>query len=275
MKREIVSYNLNLQQGVAARFYVNDLPLFDRLVEGQRSRNGGLNDRLVPGENELRIELLWADDSVVQTPAGPPIDEMDRQARAERRKRLSALIFKTGPTGGDSIAVIHQAIFPDWWAEVEPEQRRLPYHYVATFDPGVDVYELAFLSATPVDVPCTGTAELRTFVEDLHQTFAAGDKAKLIDLMSLQIEEFAKAFEGGGVSMAEQIEAYDEFFDDDFDILPLDPALLHFTPRAGGRVVEVTRTDDRPVIAAVTRTAGFSHTSNPLLIQHGGRWRLM
>ncbi|MBW2458479.1 MAG: hypothetical protein JRI68_28525 [Deltaproteobacteria bacterium] len=275
MKREIVSYNVNLQQGVAARFYVNDLPLFDQLVEGQRSRNGGLNDRLVPGENELRIELLWAEDSVVETPAGPPVDEMDRQAREERRKRLSALIFKAAAGGGDELDMIHEAVFPDWWADVEPEHRRLPYHYVATFDPGVDVYELAFLAATPVDVPCQGTAELRALVEDLHQCFVAGDKTKLIDLMSLQLEEFAKAFEGGGVSMAEQIEAYDEFFDDDFDVLPLEGELLHFTPRSGGRVIEVTRTDDRPVIVAVTRTAGFSHTSNPLLIHHGGRWRLM
>jgi hypothetical protein len=207
---------------------------------------------------------------------------MDEQARESLRKRLAMFIFKAAPGAkprppneDDDVEMIHSAVFPDLWDDVPPERRRLPYHHVATFRPNVEVYELAFLSAPAVEVPCRGTPELLGAVEEIHRALAAGDKQKLVDLMSLQIEELAMSLEGNGPTVLQQIEAYDEFFAEPIDVLPLDGAKLHFTSRAGGRVVEVTRIDDQPVIAAVTKSGSFSHASNPLFTQVDGRWRLM
>ena len=273
MKREVISYNYRVNQHVEARFYVNDLPLHQGTVKGQRSRNGGLNDRLVPGENELRIELVKCPPSM--TFKRPATTQNEKDARETIRRQLTMSIFKAGPDGPEDLNIIADLVFPDVWDEREEERWQTPYHYVTQFDPGVEPYALAFLSAPSTEVPCEGTVELRRAVEELYEALAARDKAKLVDLMALQIEEMAAAYEGTGPTVGTQLEAYDEFFADEVDVVPLVPSQLHFASRCKGRVVEVTCLDDHPVLAAMTRNTHMAHASDLLFIRQGERWRLM
>lgn len=277
MKREIVTYLLRLGQDTIARVYVNDIPLLDGTSRGQLSSRGGLNDRLIAGENEVRVELLRCPPAPI---GDPPEDPKEAAAHERLRRGFELWIFKARPgTKGqreEDLETILRFHFPDVWDEEDPERRRLPFHHVVRFDPEVDVHRLAYLDAPEDDaIPCEGTRELREVVEALHSALQARDKDRLIELMRLQIHEGAAAFEGTGPAVATQLEAYDEFFADEVDVLPLAKDQLHFTPRAGGRVVEVTRFDEQPVLAAVTRNTHMSHTSNPLLTRVDGQWRLM
>jgi hypothetical protein len=274
MNRVPVLHNLAMSHDTLARVYVNDLPLFRGTAWGPISQNAGINYLLVPGENELRVELLRA-----PKPApGVKVEaEPDPENDIDPRQSVELKIFKPIAHGSHDVEMIHVCRFPDVWTNVAEADRRIPYHHVAQFDPEVDVAPPAFLSSAPVQFGCEGTPDLHAAVRELHAAMVAKDAQLLIDLMSLQISQYASAFEGtAGTTVTEQEEAYAELFAEDVVTSPLDEGQLHFTPRAGGRVAEVTRLDGRPVFEILNRgDTMMGHASDPVFTQHRGQWRVM
>jgi hypothetical protein len=274
MNRVPILHNLAMRHDTLARVYVNDLPLFRGTAWGPLSQNAGMNYLLVPGENELRVELLRAPKPApgVKVEAAPdPDNDIDPRQSVELK------IFKPIAHGSHDVEMIHVCRFPDVWKNVDEDDRRLPYHHVDHFDPDVSIGPPAFLSSPPTDFECEGTAELHAAVSELHAAMVAKDVRLLIDLMSLQISEYARAFEGtSGTTVSDQEEAYEELFAEDVVVSPLELGQLHFTPRAGGRVAEVTRFDGKPVYEILSRGNSLKgHSSDPVFTQHQGQWRVM
>src|SRR5262245_52592715 len=74
MAKVPVLFHFAFREGVLARAFVNDLPVQKDWVRRPDSGGGGISNLLVPGVNELRIEILRA--PIEPNPAGLPALEM-------------------------------------------------------------------------------------------------------------------------------------------------------------------------------------------------------
>lgn len=274
--QEPIFTNVRLADGVLARVYFNDLPLFQG-VEGPGgfSQNGGITHLCVPGENEVAVEILRAPPLIGGRVEYTP-DPRPDMAGKDLNQSIEVFVFKRRAVGSPEPDMILHFQFPDVWKNVPVEQRQVPYYYRARFDPDTIVPPLAFLAASPQEVPCEGTRELHDAVRELHAAFEQKSVAAMIDVMDLQMREYTASDPGyPGASRAEQISAFEELFENEIVVAPLVPELLHFTPRAGGRVVHVVRTDFRAVIDVKSVGVAQGSRFDPVFTFHDGRWRLM
>ncbi|HHH10751.1 MAG TPA: hypothetical protein ENK23_01570 [Sorangium sp.] len=267
--------NARFREGALGRVFINDLPFFQGYEKDGFSVNSGINHLLVPGDNEVAIELLRA-----PSPRGGRLeftpDPDPKMAGIDVNQSVEVTVFRErAPNTGD-IEILCQMMFPDIWKDIDEKVRRLPYRHVMTFNPQVSVPELAFLSATPEVIPCEGTRELQTAVRELHQTFVDKDKQRAAAVMKLQMSEYARANGNDhGSSLSEQLSALDTLFAEPLVVAPLQPEQLHFIGRAGGKVVHVERTNGEPVIDVKTIGKPQGHASDPVFTRLDGRWQLM
>jgi len=267
MVRTPVMINTFLAAGIYARLEVNDLPFYKLpLQPGPHSANGGLNQLLVPGENVIELQIL-------RGPTSPP-----PKATPAQKEIVAINIFLVTDAEADPVEVdiLHKIVFPDIWEDEPLERRKLPYRHVSRFTPPVDIYTPAYLNAPPAHFDCDGTPELRRAVAEIHQALAAGDGDRFVDLVSLKLEEKARAYAGATeATLATQRERFDEFFKNPLDVKPLgDFRDIHFRPRVGGRVAEVTRWDGTPLLHAINTIDSYDQfQGNLLLTRQGGQWR--
>lgn len=279
LPRQIVSGNFKFFPGTVCRVFLNDIPVFQGFEGNGFSHNGGINHFLVPGENELLLEILAAPAPIDGRLAYEP-DPRPQMAGKDLNQTVEASVFKeridaAGNRTGE-IEIIYQTMFPDLWQHVDEGRRQLPYMHVARFDPGVDVPELTYLGAPFSEVPCEGTPDLHDAVRELHDAFSARDARRLAQLMALQMEEYDRAHHGrAGATRPEQRQAIDELVAEDIVVAPLDWAQMHFHARAHGKLVHVERLDRNPVIDVRTIGKPQGHMSDPVFTHHDGRWQLM
>jgi len=254
-----IHHTLSVQTDAWARVYVNELPIYKRGYKGPDSVGASINELLVPGDNEVKIELL-------QTHAMPP-GEYDQDAI---RLRLFEVLSKD-PVETRGILDLR---FPDIFMEVEQERRRFPYCYKKTFDPGVTVPPPPWRNAPEADFDCSGTPELREAVERLHQAMVSGNVDVFLDEIALKLNHAELAFPGDPDERASAKEAlFRDFFREPLQVRSLDFDQLHFHALHGGRVAHVARLDDTPALYA-------QHAANPnigmqmdlLMTRHDGRW---
>jgi hypothetical protein len=118
--------------------------------------------------------------------------------------------------------------------------------------------------------------QVTALVREVHDAIGARDRAALLRLQKLKLEEMGRSV---GVSLQQMIDEQDVVFDEIFagpvQIAPLDPERLHMRSGAGGRLVQVEREDgDMRVLPFVT-SRGLS-MSLPLCVANlGGRWTLV
>jgi hypothetical protein len=273
--RQPVYGNFRFYPGTVCRVFLNDLPVFQGYEGNGFSHNGRVSHYLVPGENRLALEVLSAPPPRGGRLAYEP-DPRPQMGERDLNQTVEIAIFKESTSQPGEVEVIHQWMFPDLWKDVPEERRRVPYMHVATFDPGVKLDELAFLRATPQEVPCEGTPALHEALRELHAAFVARDADKLAELMQLQIAEFSQTYRGsGGSSRGDQLGAIAELVNEEIVVEDLDWTQLHFHARAGGRVVHVERLDRAPVLGVKTAGKPQGHASDPVFTFHEGRWRLM
>ena len=200
----LVCGNFRFYPGTVCRVFINDIPVFQGFEGNGFSNNTGINHFLVPGENTLAIEILAAPPPIGGRLAYEP-DPRPQANGADDNQTVEVAIFKGRPDAPGEVEILYQCMFPDLWQHVPEERRHMPYMHVATFDPGVTVAELSFLSSPPVSMPCEGISELHDAVRELHAAFSGQDATRLKSLMTLQMTEYERAYGGGaGASMGDQ-----------------------------------------------------------------------
>jgi hypothetical protein len=259
MTPALVCFHVTAAVGVRARAFLNDLPVFKGLLCGHDSRQGGANHLVVPGENELAIEVLRA--------------PRPRSSGAPPGEPLRFAVF-TGEPGSTDVRFLHDVRYAEEVLERGLATEDVPYRYHARFELDVPVNAPLYLSAPVVAVDCDGTPELHRVVRELHATLAGGDADAFFRHMRTHMEEYARAFHGlGDTSVATQQEDLLDLFEAGTEVRDLDPARLHFEARAGGRVVWVTRTDGVPVLDA--RRGKMRLRSDLWLARVDGRWTVV
>jgi len=275
MTRQPYYFAVHLEEGVIGRAWLNDLPVHKVMTRGPDSMSGGASHMLVPGTNQLALEIL----ALPAAPPPPPVAA--NGGPAEKRVVLLPAGFKVYRIKDASATPIVAEIvvnldLPADLALKAGEPLEMPLYHTVTFTLPVPVAEPVYWRAPAVDVPCAGTPELVAAVTEVHDALAQLDLRRFLDLISLKHEAFAAAFAGDPVAALDrQRSASERFFGLRPLVKPLDRAKLHFEARAGGRVVHVSGWDDQPVLEAVAEDQpNLALRANLLLTQHDGHWRV-
>jgi hypothetical protein len=282
MNREIFYFTVHLEEGVIGRAWLNDLPVHKVMTQGPDSMTGGANFLLVPGRNELVLEILRLPAPRPIPPAGMKVYRVkDPNTQPIVAEVLAGVEIPAGISLKSSlnapvIGPRPRAMTQRPWDEIE-----LPFSYRVEFEMPADLPEPPYYRAPRAEFPCEGTPELLLAVREVQEALEQKDLRRFLDLLSLKHEWWAAAFTGHPyAAMDRQREGATEFFALDYRVRPLDEKRLHFEPRAGGRVAYVCAWDDGPAIEAVgpppaaEDLPGLALRTNLLLTQHNGRWRV-
>lgn len=263
MVRRPYYFTVHLEDGVLGRAWLNDLPVQKVLTRGPDSMGGGASHLLVPGKNRLVLEILRLPPPGSIPPVGMKVYRIEDASTTPMRAELLMVVELPAALG---LA-----------AGKSPE---LPIWHTVDFELPEPVIEPPWWRAPRVEMPCSGNKELLDLVLDLQDSVEKLDLRRFLDLVSLKHEHWAAAYAGDpGATIDKQQEAATEFFRLKPRVRPLDPARLHFHPRAGGRVVHVSAWDDGPVLEALAPPAGEDEPTpalraNLLVTQHEGRYRI-
>jgi hypothetical protein len=260
MRSSPVHYTLSLLKHTWARVYLNQLPVYTRPYRGPDSVCASVNELLVPGENEVAIELL----DTYRPASGEPYRDA---IRFQLFELVSVEPFETRE--------IFDLRYPGIMLEAAERFRRLPLHYRRTFDPGVLVVEPPWMSAAETDFGCEGTAELRAAVARLHRALVEGDAEAFLDEISLKLSHGARAFpqDPDETVAAKRVVFREALFDGPLAVAPLDLDGLHFRPLHRGRVAYVNRYDGTPALSARRRDDPEVGLETDLLMTtQQGRW---
>jgi hypothetical protein len=254
-----ILYHLVVAQGpnVRGRVYFNDLPVYDDPpTPNHQSTTLQVNNFLIPGENEIRIEvdtmgdpasnMFWAD-------VYHDVDETQKPVR------------------------YHSLRWPDAIAELpHPPPAPVPFAWQHLFLVEETHPKPLYADVPPEQFPREGTEELRAAVKEIHDALAERDAAKLAELTQFEAHDSDRYFLARApTTRAERQETFGSSLAEPWDVPKWDPERLVFTPRCGGRLVHATGTDGEHAIrgAAVQRPEA-KFLMNPILVRHQGRWQL-
>lgn len=253
-----VLFVVNFKEGVLGRAWLNELPIQKEYVHGPDSMSGGASHWLVPGINTLDIEVLKA-----PLNKGSVADMMIYTVINEH-------------SSPPELNVHCRVDFPALWNETPEEQRVLPYWIKTTFEAPGEIQEPVYWGAPSVSFGCEGTPELWDAVQALHDAIANHDANRLIELLSLRDEEYERVYPGIPSAQASRAkEGIRKFFSLHPRVKPLDRRVIHFEPRAGGRVAYVSGADGEPVIHAICEMdPSLQFRANPMFTRYAGQWRV-
>jgi hypothetical protein len=260
----LVSYNMFVSAGLRVWVSLNDLPLSHVCVVGSYTVNGGINERLVPGENTITIQV----EHTASRNDGP-------EHHGLGTRELRFVLFKAGATD-DEVSVLAEWRLPELFDRVPEERRSLPFHWHERFRLDEDLYRSDVFEKPPSEVPCEGTEALRSVVREIYDVTASGDGQLVRELYRYRAREYDRAFAGHmSRSLLGQLDGSD-VDTSELVLEPLREGELHYRPRAGGRVVEVTRVGGDPVFRVHRKgdPDEGAATDHLLLVEHEGRWRL-
>jgi len=252
-------YHLVVSQGpgVRGRVFLNDLPVYeDPPRDIFETTTLQVNNFLIPGKNELRIEvtepgsiesrMFWAD---IHRDA----DETQKPVRT------------------------HELRWPDAVAELPaPLPQPLPFVWQREVTIEADHPAPYYADVPAEQVPAEGTDELRAAVKELHDALTARDANKLAELTWFEAEDSARYYPARPApSRGELVAGYAGSFQEPWNVPRWDAERLVFTPRAGGRVIHVTGADGKHAVHGANAVRPEAHfLLNPLLVRHRGRWQL-
>lgn len=267
MKRTPIFHSILLKEDTWARAYLNEMPLYRSAFLGPDSRSGPINDLLVPGENEISIELLRT---------------KKLHHGAFLKHAITLNVFEVTnpealhPTPFEQRMIVDMK-FPDVMEALDTRHQRYPMYFRATFDPGVDIADPPFAGAPEADFGCEGTPDLRDALKRLHDTVARCDVEAFLNEISLKLEHAERALEGEEAMTAKQKKDgfREQLFKFEPEPQPLDFADIHFHALLGGRVAHVTRLDGGFALDAVCRKDPKRRMRTDLLMtRHQGQWRV-
>lgn len=271
--RTPIFFSLRLKRDCWARVRLNDLPLYKGNYIGPDSISGPCNNLLVPGENELAVELLK-----INEVTEPYLDK----ELAVKDTFVFELYEVTNPKASDEAKlerrIVKDVRYPQMLDNAPDDRfKRVPFFYRDTFDPGVDIATPPFVDAPRAAFDCDGNHELYEAVRRIHQTLEERDWDGFLDEIALKLRHGERALEGETAqTVASKRQTFkDELFPYDPRPLPLDLNELHFEPRRGGTVAFVTRKDGGYALSAPCAKDPKRQLRTDLLFtQNQGRWRV-
>ena len=248
--------------GTWVRVFVNDLPMYDKPSDASMSSDFPATPWLVPGENDLAIEVL-------EVPLPPNVG---------RAPRFDLLFWGEGPSilaGGPASKVpLFETSFPKFLAELPPEARDdIPVRYEAKFTPEGNIPPPIWADASPETIPERGSPELLKPLFDLHQAFKRKDVDGFLGALDLKFED-QRRYHGNSprLARAEVRVEHEEFFQARWDVPEFTPETLRFRACNGGRVVYAHNEKGGPAFEARSPTAAWN--VRPFLIRRGADWRI-
>jgi hypothetical protein len=253
---ELTPFYFMISQGPNAmvRAFLNDVPFYRFYGPEPVNRTGPAIHLLVPGENTFAIEI-------------------------ERADTANQIFFELSVNWNHK----EPAFYFEWPRDAAhlPRDRRVPFRFETRFSPEGNLFQPVWLSAPPVDVPCSGTPELKDALRRLHAAIEARDVNAYCSEFSLKAREQERAYPGWPASSAADMRAgVGDFFRMDLSLRQLELDDIHFELRSGGRLAHARRTSGDFVIDAITldRTADDEQarlSMDPTFVRHEGRWQLI
>ena len=254
-------YSVNVKADAWARAYLNDLPLHAQNAPGVDSHSSSINYMLLNGENTLTVEVLAAPEhnepGAVSVHFYTVIDPTTRPMKIATEHRFS---FPEALNTGD-----------------KPRDRRVPFFHESRFTFDTGGFSPIWVAAEPEEeVDCRGTPELRAAVTELYESVERLDVDRFLDLSELRLSEYERAHQGVTQARADmRRDALRELFSFKPRLPPLDMAELHFSSRANGRVVHVSRAGGGHVLNAPAELDPRRRLKADLLYtRHLGAWRI-
>lgn len=223
-------YNLYRDGDIDAEVRINGIPAMRAPASVELFSSGySANHMLEAGKSTLELRVSGA-------------------ARESGRARLA---FGILPEGGPEVqrVVLHELRFPED-AVVDPsrndrrffEQGRL-FTISQDLEIEASLPEPIFSKLEPEQVPPGGSAELYQPIADLHDALAAGDHAKVTELLSFKAETLSRCYGQSSIGPAALAERSRRMVPGPYEMTPLTREDLLFEAGAGARVVHVRRRD--------------------------------
>jgi hypothetical protein len=253
---ELTPFYFMISQGPGAmvRAYLNDVPFYRYYGPEPVNRTGPAIHLLMPGENTFAIEI-------------------------DRADTANQVFFELNINWNHDSPVFYF----EWPREAAhlPRSKRVPFRYEARFTPEGNMFQPMWLSARPVEVPCSGTPELKDALRRLHSAIESRDVDAYCSEFSLKAREQERAYpDWPGSSAADMRQGVGEFFRMKLALQPLELDDVHFELRSGGRLAHARRTGGGFVIDALTleRTGDDEQgrlSLDPTFVRHEGSWKLI
>jgi hypothetical protein len=262
----VVSHSVTLNHRTWANVYLNDLPVYRTPFVGPDSRSGPVNQYLLPGENEVTVELL-------------------ARAAPDDKSVKHALIFTlfvvnnldAGPDETLDCTQLLDIRDPTIIDEAPERFRRFPFFHRQRFTLEVPVARPLFADAPPAEFDCRGTPDLRDAVERIYRAMENDAREAFLGEFALKFQCDEHAYRG---EEAQRADVKREMLRSELlhyqprPTSELDWSMIHFEPRFGGRVAYVTRHDHGYLLDAVcVKDPKRRIRADLMFIQHQGQWR--
>lgn len=252
-------YSFSLAHGplITVRATLGDLPFYRGRGAESVALTGPANHLLLPGENVLTLEVTAPPGAAADPPALSFALRVDDEADT----------------------LVHEVRVADIWAELPPEQRKLPWKHVSRFHADTRLGRPAYLDAARGRFGRDGTPEQKEAVREIYRAFEAGDAQAFLRAVKLELDERQRAYPGvPELSASRRREKIAARFAKKWRIRPIDLRNLKeltFESRLDGRVAYVTRRDGGAAIEAVAAgDAGNRVEMDLLLMKKGSAWRV-
>ena len=265
-------YSLNIKQGCWARVWLNDLPLSKGIYIGPETASSVINHFLVPGENEVAVELLKV----------RPPDNANMDVARVKQDQFELLFYKIRNLGApESEPILRNDIchvrYPNFMEGAPQEHQRIPFYFQGKFKPEVEVASPVFESAPEDSFGCDGTPELQQAVTRVFDLLENRDWDGFLDELELKFTHAQGVYPGE----VKHTYAYKRklFHEEMFPYVPVPERLsmadLHFQPLRGGRVAYVTKKDGGYAMnARCEKDPKTFIRTDFLFVKHQDRWRV-
>ncbi len=257
-------YSFSLVHGplLTVRATLGDLPFYRGRGGERASLTGPANHLLSPGDNVLTLDL-----------------EAPSSAAAAALAAAPPHLTFTLRVDDEADTRVHAVSAAEIWAELRPEQRKLPWKHVSCFHADTRLVRPVCAESPRARFTRDGTPEQKEAVREIYRAFESGDAQAFLRAIKLELEEKQRAYpDVAELSVTRRREKIAARFAKKWRIRPIDLRSLRelsFESRLEGRVAFVTRRDGGPAIEAVAAGDASNRVEMDLLLMRkGSAWRV-
>lgn len=255
-----IFYAVDIKDGSWARVYLNGLPLHTQFAPGVMSHSGSITHLLLDGDNTLSVDVFAAPERWTQG-----------AVKVEFYIPLRSSAYEL------NLSMVHRFAFPEALGSAARNEASLPHHHESTFfvDNG-GFSPLWADSPRLMALDPRGTPELHAAVREIYESVERLDTDGFLALNELRLVDYERAYPGIAAARAETRRGViRDFFSHKPRLPTLDMSELHFSLRADGRVVLVTREAGGYVLNGPAELDPRQRLRTDLLLtRYRGTWRI-
>lgn len=245
-------HHIRLGITVTAAVRVNGFTLLQGSSDSQDGIVGPIDHFLEPGENRLEVQIRSAD------PTHPSAH------------------FYAGVLANEGDTPLAELSWPADFPALPAPAPPFPTLQFRLFAVPGDHPEPLFTKAAAESVPLEGTDELWKVVRELHGAFERGDAGAIADLYATRAAEAHRFYALPETTPDGARQMIGEMMTGPYEMAPLHGGQVVFMECAGGRAVQILRTDGRPAIMGRSReNPRQGYVSSPVLVRKDGVYRFV